>query len=160
MTAPVRIALLGCGAEYSGVMPEIYEAARQVEAEVFYPDVTLAELHHTYSVPLEIDPVDADLDMVSVQTAVKYEGYLTRQEQAVNRARHAERRRALRGVERAEPSRRAGAGVEEPPAGGEAARDELNAFLAGLDQAASRFEDKRGAHHDRLRSRGVEPEVV
>ena len=25
MTAPVRIALLGCGAEYSGVMPEIYE---------------------------------------------------------------------------------------------------------------------------------------
>ena len=30
MTAPVRIALLGCGAEYSGVMPEIYEAARHV----------------------------------------------------------------------------------------------------------------------------------
>ena len=44
MTAPVRIALLGCGAEYSGVMPEIYEAARQVEAEVFYPDVTLADV--------------------------------------------------------------------------------------------------------------------
>ena len=29
---------------YSGVMPEIYEAARQVEAEVFYPDVTLADV--------------------------------------------------------------------------------------------------------------------
>jgi len=44
MSAPVRIALLACGAEYSGVMPEIYEAARQVEAEVFYPDVTLADV--------------------------------------------------------------------------------------------------------------------
>jgi acyl-[acyl-carrier-protein] desaturase len=43
---------------------------------------------------------------------------------------------------------------------GEAARDELNDFLAGLDQAADRFEDKRSAHHERLRSRGVEPEVV
>ncbi|NLX48803.1 MAG: methanogenesis marker 15 protein [Methanospirillum sp.] len=44
MSVPVRIALLGCGTEYSGVMPEIYEAARQVEAEVFYPDVTLADV--------------------------------------------------------------------------------------------------------------------
>jgi len=50
--------------------------------------------------------------------------------------------------------------LEGLDAGGEAARDELNAFLAGLDQAASRFEDKRGAHHERLRSRGVEPEVI
>jgi acyl-[acyl-carrier-protein] desaturase len=50
--------------------------------------------------------------------------------------------------------------LEGLDAEGEAARDELNAFLAGLDQAASRFEEKRGAHHDRLRSRGVEPEVV
>ena len=50
--------------------------------------------------------------------------------------------------------------LEGLDAEGEAARDELNAFLAGLDQAASRFEDKRGAHHERLRSRGVEPEVV
>ena len=50
--------------------------------------------------------------------------------------------------------------LEGLDAEGEAARDELNAFLADLDQAASRFEDKRGAHHDRLRSRGVEPEVV
>jgi len=50
--------------------------------------------------------------------------------------------------------------LEGLDAEGEAARDELNAFLAGLDQAASRFEDKRGAHHERLRSRGVEPEVI
>ena len=50
--------------------------------------------------------------------------------------------------------------IEGLDAEGEAARDELNAFLAELDTAADRFEDKRNTHHAKLRSRGVEPEVV
>jgi acyl-[acyl-carrier-protein] desaturase len=50
--------------------------------------------------------------------------------------------------------------VEGLDADGEAARDELYAFLGELDKAASRFEDKRSSHHERLRSRGQEPETV
>jgi acyl-[acyl-carrier-protein] desaturase len=50
--------------------------------------------------------------------------------------------------------------MEGLDAEGEAARDELFAFLAELDKAADRFEDKRNSHHQKLRSRGVEPEVV
>lgn len=63
MTAPVRIALLGCGAEYSGVMPEIYEAARQVEAEVFYPDVTLADVRSAGK-RFGLDVHSADLKLI------------------------------------------------------------------------------------------------
>ena len=33
------------------------------------------------------------LDIASVETAVKYEGYLVRQQQAVSRAQHSEKRR-------------------------------------------------------------------
>jgi len=43
---------------------------------------------------------------------------------------------------------------------GEAARTELAEFLDRLDQSASRFEEKRSAHHAKLRSRGHEPETV
>jgi len=50
--------------------------------------------------------------------------------------------------------------IEGLDAEGEAARDELNEFLAELDKTADRFEDKRNTHHAKLRSRGVEPEVV
>ncbi len=63
MTVPVRIALLGCGAEYSGVMPEIYEAARQVEAEVFYPDVTLADIRSAGK-GFGLDVHSADLKLI------------------------------------------------------------------------------------------------
>ena len=41
---------------------------------------------------LEIDPVDAALDVASVETAVKYAGYLRRQESEIERARRDERR--------------------------------------------------------------------
>jgi acyl-[acyl-carrier-protein] desaturase len=44
--------------------------------------------------------------------------------------------------------------LEGLDADGEAARDELQAALDELDQAASRFEEKRVAHHDRLAARG------
>lgn len=44
MTAPVRIAQLSCGAEYSGVQHEINEAAKSVNGEIFYPDVALKDI--------------------------------------------------------------------------------------------------------------------
>ena len=57
------------------------------------PEVTLSGIHESGEIDLAIDPLDSALDIASVETAVKYEGYLRRQDQAVTRARHAERRR-------------------------------------------------------------------
>ncbi len=44
--------------------------------------------------------------------------------------------------------------LEGLDAEGEAARDELSALLDGLDQAASRFEEKRDTHHEKMTARG------
>jgi len=44
MTAPVRIAQLSCGADYSGVQHEINEAAKTVNGEIFFPDVALKDI--------------------------------------------------------------------------------------------------------------------
>jgi len=47
-------------------------------------------------VNLDIATVDADLDIVSVETTAKYEGYLVRQQQAVERNRKLESTRIPR----------------------------------------------------------------
>jgi tRNA uridine 5-carboxymethylaminomethyl modification enzyme len=57
------------------------------------PEVRLETLEKEGDVVLKSTPEDRLLDLSSVETAVKYEGYLARQEQAVARALHAERRR-------------------------------------------------------------------
>jgi tRNA uridine 5-carboxymethylaminomethyl modification enzyme len=57
------------------------------------PEVRLETLEKEGDVVLKSTPEDRLLDLSSVETAVKYEGYLARQEQAVARAQHAERRR-------------------------------------------------------------------
>ncbi len=57
------------------------------------PEVTLGSLVSAGDVVLETTPDDFALDTSSVETTVKYEGYLVRQEQAVARAQQAERRR-------------------------------------------------------------------
>jgi putative methanogenesis marker protein 15 len=44
MTAPVRIAQLSCGPEYSGVQKEIYDAAASVNGEIFFPDIALKDV--------------------------------------------------------------------------------------------------------------------
>lgn len=54
------------------------------------PEVSLSSLLD--DVPLELSDLDLSLDLVSVETAVKYEGYLVRQQQAVERASTAENR--------------------------------------------------------------------
>ncbi|KAF1078248.1 methanogenesis marker 15 protein [Methanogenium sp. MK-MG] len=45
---PVRIAQLSCGPEHSGVQKEIYDAAAAVNAEMFFPDVTLTDIRRSY----------------------------------------------------------------------------------------------------------------
>ena len=57
------------------------------------PEVKLESLVSTAEVAIQTAPEDRLLDVSSVETAVKYEGYLLRQDQAVARAQHAERRR-------------------------------------------------------------------
>jgi tRNA uridine 5-carboxymethylaminomethyl modification enzyme len=57
------------------------------------PEVTLEHLAASGEVSLTTEPADRSLDVSSVETTVKYEGYLLRQQQAVARAAHAEKRR-------------------------------------------------------------------
>ncbi len=57
------------------------------------PELTLEGLIAGGDVAIDTVEEDRLLDVTSVQTAVKYEGYLARQEQAVTKAQGAERRR-------------------------------------------------------------------
>lgn len=57
------------------------------------PEVTLENLEAAGDVSIQTHPADRLLDVASVETTIKYEGYLVRQEQAVARAHGAERRR-------------------------------------------------------------------
>ena len=57
------------------------------------PELKLEALVNGGDVAISTTPADRLLDLSSVETTVKYEGYLLRQEQAVARAQHAERRR-------------------------------------------------------------------
>jgi tRNA uridine 5-carboxymethylaminomethyl modification enzyme len=57
------------------------------------PEVRLQTLVSTGEILIQTTAEDRLLDISSVETAVKYEGYFARQEQAVSRAQHAERRR-------------------------------------------------------------------
>ena len=56
------------------------------------PSVTLQNLHSERAVPLHVAEDAAALDLVSAETAIKYEGYLRRQESEILRARRDERR--------------------------------------------------------------------
>ena len=57
------------------------------------PEITLEQLATNGDVILQTTGADRMLDVASVETTIKYEGYLLRQQQAVARAQHAERRR-------------------------------------------------------------------
>ncbi|MEP6783520.1 MAG: tRNA uridine-5-carboxymethylaminomethyl(34) synthesis enzyme MnmG, partial [Acidobacteriota bacterium] len=57
------------------------------------PEVTLDALVSAGDVAIQTNPADRLLDISSVETSIKYEGYLLRQQQAVTRAQHAELRR-------------------------------------------------------------------
>ncbi len=57
------------------------------------PDVRLVDLLGDGLVPLEIDAEAAAIDIASVETSIKYAGYLRRQESEIERASRDERRR-------------------------------------------------------------------
>lgn len=54
------------------------------------PEVTISQLVASGALALDTTPRDAELDCMSVETSVKYEGYLRRQSQVVERARRQE----------------------------------------------------------------------
>jgi len=54
------------------------------------PELKLAALHAAGDVVLSLDPVDGELDILSAETSVKYEGYLRRQAQVVERSKRQE----------------------------------------------------------------------
>jgi tRNA uridine 5-carboxymethylaminomethyl modification enzyme len=63
-----------------------------------HPDVRLGALVADGQIQLEVDPVDALIDLSSVETDIKYEGYLLRQSAAVERQRRQERKPIPAGV--------------------------------------------------------------
>jgi len=60
------------------------------------PEVRLEGMLADRSVPLNIDAASRSIDVASVETTVKYAGYLRRQESEIDRARRDERRRIPR----------------------------------------------------------------
>jgi len=69
----VRIAQLSCGAEYSGVQKEIYEAAESVGAEVFFPDIALADVERAVK-KFGLDVKSADLKLMIARALALVEG--------------------------------------------------------------------------------------
>ena len=61
------------------------------------PELSLEGMMAAGDVAIDTIAEDRLLDVTSVQTELKYQGYLTRQEQAVTRAQGAERRRIPEG---------------------------------------------------------------
>jgi tRNA uridine 5-carboxymethylaminomethyl modification enzyme len=57
------------------------------------PDVRLADLVDRQNIPLEVAEATRDLDLASVETSVKYAGYLKQEASRVERAARQERRR-------------------------------------------------------------------
>ncbi len=57
------------------------------------PEITLAQLIRDREVSLEIDPAASALDVATLETSVKYEGYLRRQQADVARLQKDERKR-------------------------------------------------------------------
>jgi len=69
----VRIAQLSCGPEYSGVQKEIDEAAAAVDAEIFFPDLKLADLRHSFD-EFGLDVRSPDLKLAIARAKALVEG--------------------------------------------------------------------------------------
>jgi len=69
----VRIAQLSCGPEYSGVQKEIDAAAAAVDAEIFFPDLKLADLKQSYD-EFGLDVRSPDLKLAIARAKALVEG--------------------------------------------------------------------------------------
>ena len=65
-SAPFRIAVLGCGLEYSGVFSEVVEAVRSVGAEVYIPEYSKENVKRIEEV-FGIKPASGDLRVLLAQ---------------------------------------------------------------------------------------------
>ena len=75
MTTPVRVAQLSCGPEHSGVQKEIYDAAAAVNAEMFFPDISLADIRRDYE-SFGLDVRSPDLKLAIARAKGLVEGRL------------------------------------------------------------------------------------
>ncbi|MFA5347326.1 MAG: methanogenesis marker 15 protein [Methanoregula sp.] len=73
MTPPVRIAQLSCGPEYSGVQHEINNAAKEVNGEIFYPDIALKDVLHDFDI-FGLDVRSPDLKLAIARAKALVEG--------------------------------------------------------------------------------------
>jgi len=73
MTTPVRIAQLSCGPEYSGVQKEIDQAAKAVDADIFYPDISLADIKRDFTA-FGLDVRSPDLKLAIARAKALVEG--------------------------------------------------------------------------------------
>ncbi|MCU0631883.1 MAG: methanogenesis marker 15 protein [Methanolinea sp.] len=69
----VRIAQLSCGPEYSGVQKEIDEAAAAVDAEIFFPDIKLADIRRSFDM-FGLDVRSPDLKLAIARAKALVEG--------------------------------------------------------------------------------------
>lgn len=72
---PVRVAQLSCGPEHSGVQKEIYDAAEMVNAEMFFPDVTLADIRRSYD-EFGLEARSGDLKLAIARAMALVEGHV------------------------------------------------------------------------------------
>ncbi len=73
MTPPVRIAQLSCGPEYSGVQQEINNAAKEVNGEIFYPDIALKDVLRDFDA-FGLDVRSPDLKLAIARAKALVEG--------------------------------------------------------------------------------------
>jgi putative methanogenesis marker protein 15 len=73
MTPPVRIAQLSCGPEYSGVQHEINTAAKEVNGEIFYPDIALKDVIQDFDM-FGLDVRSPDLKLAIARAKALVEG--------------------------------------------------------------------------------------
>jgi len=73
MTPPVRIAQLSCGPDYAGVQAEIDAAAREVNGEVFYPDIALKDIRKDFEA-FGLDVKSPDLKLAIARAKALVEG--------------------------------------------------------------------------------------
>jgi putative methanogenesis marker protein 15 len=73
MTPPVRIAQLSCGPDYSGVQHEIEAAAKEVNGEIFFPDIALKDVRRDFDA-FGLDVRSPDLKLAIARAVALVEG--------------------------------------------------------------------------------------
>lgn len=73
MTPPVRIAQISCGPDYAGVQGEINAAAREVNGEIFFPDIALKDIRRDFDA-FGLDVKSPDLKLAIARAKALVDG--------------------------------------------------------------------------------------